>query len=136
VYGLFCCVRFCVERVSACVLSVSVVFGLNAVVVFAMILSVGGFLRMFCCFDVLSVVLFVVWSKVVLRCGCCSYECCSLFLFPFAEGEVSLSGVFCECDVGICLEVERFSLLLLGEDCVILSFVLLLLVCGVLLCEM
>jgi len=29
-------------------------------------------------------------------------------LFPFAEGEVFLSGVFCECDVGVCLEVERF----------------------------
>jgi len=74
---------------------------------------VGGVFRLFVVFAVLSVVLFVVWSKVVLRCGCCSCECgcCScecylLFLFPFAVGEVSLSGVFCECDVGVCLEVD------------------------------
>jgi len=37
---------------------------------------------------------------------CVCVICCSLF--PFAEGEVFLSGVFCECDVGVCLEVERF----------------------------
>jgi len=80
----------------------------------AMILCLGGVLRFF---------------FVALRCGLWYCLLCGVmlffvvvvrvcvvfwFLFPFAEGEVLLSGVFCECDVGVCLEVELFFFAAVG----------------------